>query len=86
MECVLFVEVGNFRDFRVFNFSPYTKTENSEIFSRRKFQRICFIWGIWEFPSFQSFRFQYKSQNRKLGNLGNFLLPQIKKSFEIYKS
>ena len=28
-------------------------------------------------PSFLSFRFQYKCQNRKLGNLGNFQLPKI---------
>ena len=80
------MEVGNFRGFRVFDFSPYTKIKNSEIFSRRKFQGICFLLRIWEFPSFLSFWFQYKNQNRKLGNFGNFLLFQIKISSEIYKS
>ena len=30
------------------------------------------------FSSFLSFRFQYKGQNPKFGNLGNFLLPQVK--------
>ena len=73
--CSWFEEVGNFRGFRVFDFSPYTKienSENSEIFSRRKFQRICFIWGSWEFPRFPSFRFWPLYWNRKLGKLGNF--------------
>ena len=30
------------------------------------------------FPSFPSFRFQYKGQNQKLVNLANFQLPQTK--------
>ena len=30
------------------------------------------------FPSFPSFRFQYKGQNQKLGTPGNPQLPQIK--------
>ena len=30
----LFEEVGNFQRFRVFDFGPYTKTENLEILSR----------------------------------------------------
>ena len=32
-----------------------------------------------KFLSFPSFGFQYKGQNRKLGNLGNFQLPPKKK-------
>ena len=36
-EFLLFEEIGNFRDFRVFDFGPYAKIknlENSEIFSK----------------------------------------------------
>ena len=31
-----------------------------------------------KFPSLQSFRFQYKDQNKKLRNLGNLQLPLTK--------
>ena len=37
-----------------------------------------------QFPSFPSFRFLYKSQNQKLGNLGNFHLLSAKQ-LQVFK-
>ena len=73
----------NFRIFRVFDFSIRAKIENSETLEIPKFPQIKEIHSnsevLKKFPSFPSFRFQYKGQNRKVGNLGNFRHPQIKK-------
>ena len=44
-QCALLEEVGDFRGFRVFDFGPYTKIENSEKsekFTTLKFQVMCF--------------------------------------------
>ena len=41
-----------------------------------------------KFPSFPSFRFQYKGQNQKLGNLENLQLPltkQILLTFRVFR-
>ena len=54
-QCALLEEVGDFRGFRVFDFGPYTKIENSEKsekFTTLKFQVMCFTWGSWRFPIF----------------------------------
>ena len=45
-ECVLLEEVGDFRGFRVFDFGPYTKIENSEkseIFTALVYSKECVL-------------------------------------------
>ena len=67
--------------FRVFDFIIRTKIKNSEIWKfstySSKTRSLEFTY-LGKTSEFSEFRFQYKDQNRKLGNLGNSQLPQIK--------
>ena len=71
-EFLLFVEIGDFRGFRVFDFDSYAEIENSEnsdIFSSLV---VFLVGGSCKFPRFQSFRFWPLYWNWKLGKLRKF--------------
>ena len=58
----LFEEVGNFRNFRVFHFGPYTEIENSEnskLFSRLvNFKGCVLLEEVGNFRNFRVFHFR----------------------------
>ena len=82
-EFLLFEEIGNFRDFRVFDFGPYAKIknlENSEIFSKLV---IVLLEEAGNFRAFPVFDFapyaeiknsEYSEFSSRLVNLSEFVL------------
>ena len=70
-KCAFLEEVGNFRDFRVFDFGRYTEienSENSEIFPTIGISKECVLLeevrNFWDFRVFD-FRLTLKSKTRK---------------------
>ena len=64
------LEISDVSEFSIL--ALYWNRKLGNIFKTFKFQRSCFIWESWKFPTFPSFRFWPLYWNRKLGKLRNF--------------